>query len=516
MSISSSTNDTLQTTHGPGHDPAHPPVDYSRKWLVMSATAMGIFLATIDGSIVNVALPTLVREFNTDLAAVEWVVLAYLLVTATLLLSMGRLGDMVGKKAVYTAGFVVFTVGSLLCGLAPSIGFLVAARVLQAVGAAMLMSLGTAIVTEAFPPSERGTALGISGALVSLGIIVGPTLGGVLVGLLSWHWIFFVNLPVGLAGTLMAARFIPLTRGHPGQRFDYAGAATLFVSLFALLSALALAQDLGFGHPAILALFAAATVLVLTFILIESRAEHPMVRLELFRNETFSVNLVTAVCVFVSMSGMSFLLPFYLQGMLGYGPAQAGLLMLVTPLSMGLMSPVSGWLSDRFGCRTISTAGLAMLVIGYLGISTLDTSVSAIGYVLRFVPVGLGIGLFQSPNNSAIMGEAPRTQLGVASGMLSLTRVLGQITGISTMGALWTSRSAAYAGSALPGGAPQAPIAAQMLGLHDVFLSVLALACAAFILAAWMLITRRPPGRAGILPAPRAGGPAVGPHGPTP
>lgn len=482
--------------HTPVHDHAHPAIDYSRKWFVMAATAMGIFLATIDGSIVNVALPTLMRDFNTDLAAVEWVVLAYLLVTATLLLSMGRLGDMVGKKPVYTAGFVVFTVGSLLCGFAPSIGFLVAARVLQAMGAAMLMSLGTAIVTEAFPASERGIALGISGALVSLGIIVGPTLGGLLVGVLSWHWIFFVNLPVGLAGTVMAFRYIPFTRGHPGQQFDYAGAATLFISLLSLLMALALAQDLGFGDPVILALFAAAIAFVAIFLAIERRVEHPMVRLELFRSATFSVNLITAVCVFVSMSGVSFLVPFFLQGMLGYGPAQAGLLMMVTPLSMGLMSPVSGWLADRFGTRRIAAAGLALLALGYLSLTSLDTTVSAVGYVLRFIPVGLGFGLFQSPNNSAIMGVAPRSQLGVASGMVSLTRVLGQITGISTMGALWTSRSAAYAGNALPGGAPQAPIAAQMLGLHDVLLVTLALACAAFTLAAWMLITRRQTPRA--------------------
>lgn len=229
-----------------------------------------------------------------------------------------------------------------------------------------------------------------------------------------------------------------------------------------------------------------------------------MIRLALFRNEIFSVNLITAVCVFVSMSGTTFLVPFYLQDILGYGPAQAGLLMLVTPLAMGLMSPVSGWLSDRFGCRTISTAGLALLAIGYLAVSTLDTGVSALGYVLRFVPMGLGIGLFQSPNNSAIMGEAPRSQLGVASGMLSLTRVLGQITGISTMGALWTSRAVAYSGVALPGGAPEAPVAAQMLGLHDVLLITLALACAAFALAAWMLVTRR---SAPACPIPVVAGP---------
>jgi len=171
-----------------------PSVDYSRKWHVMAAVAMGVFLATIDGSIVNVALPTLTRAFGAEFAVVQWVVLAYLLTVTTLMLSVGRLGDMAGKKPVYASGFVIFTLGSVLCGLSPGVYWLIGFRVLQAIGAAMMMALGMAIVTEAFPPAERGKALGISGSMVSIGIVVGPVLGGLLIGALSWHWIFFVNL----------------------------------------------------------------------------------------------------------------------------------------------------------------------------------------------------------------------------------------------------------------------------------------------------------------------------------
>ena len=202
-------------------------IDYSRKWYVFAGVAMGIFLSTIDGSIVNVALPTLVQELDTHLATVQWVVLAYLLALGTLMLSMGRLGDMIGKKSIYVVGFVIFTLGSVLCGLAPNVYWLIGFRVVQAVGGAMIMALGMAIVTESFPPSERGRALGLTGSMVSIGIVLGPTVGGLILSALSWHWIFFVNLPVGIVGTLMVIRFVPARRPAGRQRFDLAGAADL-------------------------------------------------------------------------------------------------------------------------------------------------------------------------------------------------------------------------------------------------------------------------------------------------
>ena len=239
----------------------------------MASVGTGIVLATIDGSIVNVALPTLVRAFATDLASVEWVALAYLLATTTLMLSMGRLGDMLGKKPVYITGLPIFTAGSALCGLAPTIGVLIASRVVQAVGAAMIMSLGMAIITEAFPPKDRGKALGVAGSLVSLAFILGPTVGGVLVGALSWHWIFLVNLPVGAFGIYMAARFIPKSAPCGPQRFDFAGAGTLFVGLLSLLLALTLGQNRGFAAPEVLGLFALAAVLIGLFVVHRGRVD---------------------------------------------------------------------------------------------------------------------------------------------------------------------------------------------------------------------------------------------------
>jgi EmrB/QacA subfamily drug resistance transporter len=452
---------------------------------------MGVFLATIDGSIVNISLPTLVNFFQTDFALVQWVVLSYLLTVTTLMLGVGRLADIYGKKPIYTTGFIVFTVGSVLCGLSPTIYTLIGFRVVQAVGASMIMALGMAIVTEAFPRSERGRALGISGTIVSVGIAVGPTLGGLIVQNLSWHWIFFVNLPIGIVGTLMVMRYVPAFKPPGGQRFDYWGALTLCVSLLSLLIALTFGQRIGFGHPTVLLLLGAWIVFLALFILIELRHEQPMLDLRLFRRTLFSVSLATGFMIFICLMGTLILMPFYIQNVLGYDPQVTGLLMATVPVALGVIAPVSGSLSDRFGSRPITVAGLAVLTVGFLAVSSLDAETTTLGYVLRFLPVGLGVGIFQSPNNSAIMGAAPRDRLGIASGMLAVTRTLGQTTGIATLGALWAGQVFSYVGEVLPGGATAAPVEAQVYGLRITFIIVSVIIFAALLLSIWGLREER-------------------------
>lgn len=466
-------------------------VDYSRKWYVMAAVAMGVFLATIDSSIVNVALPTLTRAFQTEFAIVQWVVLGYLLTVTTLLLSVGRWADMIGKKPLYTAGFVIFTLGSALCGLSPTVYALIGFRVLQAVGASMTAALGTAIITEAFPPAERGKALGISGAVVSVGIVVGPTLGGLLIDALSWRWIFFVNLPIGIVGTWMVTRFVPAIKPAGGQRFDFLGAITLFVSLLALLLALTFGQRIGFMERRVLALFGSSVVCVTLFLRIELRRAQPMIDLRLFRDSQFSVGLLTGLLAFIAVAGALILMPFFLENVLGYTTRVVGLLLAALPIGLGLTAPVSGILSDRFGTRLITVVGLAILVIGYFAVRTLDQNTTAAGFLLRFLPIGVGMGVFQSPNNSAIMGSAPRERLGVASGMLAITRTLGQTTGIATLGALWASRVAVYSNGVNPGDATAAPAAAQVGGLHDTALIIILIIIVALVLAGWGLAQQR-------------------------
>ncbi|HRV93054.1 MAG TPA: MFS transporter [Anaerolineae bacterium] len=466
-------------------------IDYSRKWYVMAAVAMSIFLATIDGSIVNVALPTLVRDLNTDFATIQWVVLSYLLTMTTLMLSIGRLGDMIGKKSIFNAGFVVFTVGSVLCGLSPTVHWLIAFRVLQAVGAAMTLALGAAIVTEAFPAQERGRALGLIGTIVSLGIIIGPTLGGVLIEYLSWHWIFFVNLPVGIVGTLMAWRFVPNFKPVGRQRFDYWGAATLCISLLALLLALTWGQQVGFTGPSVLLLFSVWLVFLIGFLFIETRTKQPMIDLRIFKNILFSVNLVTGFTTFVSIAGVFILLPFYLEDVLGYNTQQVGFLLAVIPIGLGTFAPIAGALSDRFGTRPITVLGLVILLGGYIALTGLSTETTTWSYVLRLLPIGIGMGIFQSPNNSAIMGSVPRERLGVASGLLSITRTLGQTVGIAILGALWASRTMLHTGQFLAGGATAAPSSAQVAGLHDTFIAVTVLVFLGLALSVWGLIKER-------------------------
>jgi len=463
------------------------PPEHSNKWRVLLAVSMGTFLATIDGSIVNISLPTLVTSFQVDFALVQWVALAYLLTITTLMLGIGRLADIYGKKSIYLSGFVVFTVGSMLCGISSSIYWLIGFRVLQALGAAMVMALGMAIVTEAFPPYERGRALGISGTVVSIGIAIGPTLGGLIVQRLSWHWIFFVNLPIGLLGIWLVARYVPSLRPPGGQRFDYGGAVTMCVSLLSLLLALTLGQRMGFGHRIVLLLAGNCILFLALFIFIELRSSQPMLDLRLFRSSLFSISLTTGFMTFICLSGTLLLMPFYAENVLGYTPQQTGLLMATVPVALGGIAPLSGSLSDRFGSRPITVAGLGVLVLGFWAVSSLDAHTTTLGYVLRFLPVGIGMGMFQSPNNSAIMGAAPRDRLGVASGMLAVTRTLGQTTGIAILGALWAGRVFQHAGERLAGGATSAPILAQTLALRDTFTIVSALIVIALSLSLWGL-----------------------------
>jgi len=351
--------------------------------------------------------------------------------------------------------------------------------------------LGMAIVTEAFPGSERGRALGISGTIVSVGIALGPTLGGVIVQNLSWHWIFFVNLPVGIIGTWMVTRFVPSFKPPGGQRFDYWGALTLCVSLLSLLVALTLGQRNGFDDMVVILLAGMFIVFLTIFIIIELRMEQPMIDLRLFRNTLFSVSLTTGFIICVCLSGSLLLMPFYIQNVLGFDPQQTGLLMATVPVALGVIAPISGSLSDRFGSRPITVAGLAVLTIGFLAVSSLNAETTTFGYILRFLPVGLGMGIFQSPNNSAIMGAAPRARLGIASGMLAVTRTLGQTTGIATLGALWAGQVYKHAGSVITGGATSAPIFAQVSALRDTFVIVSVLIFIALLLSIWGLREER-------------------------
>ena len=409
----------------------------------MLGVGMGVFMATLDASIVNISLPTLVEDLNTSFAAIQWVILSYVLVVTSLMLGAARLGDMYNKKKIYLIGLALFTFSSLLCGLAPGVEWLIAFRALQGIGAAMTQSLGAAIITEIFPPQERGRALGLIGTTVSTGIAIGPPLGGLLIGAIGWRSIFLVNVPVGLLSLFVISRFVPSFSARPNQRFDGFGAGLLFMTLATYALGMTLGQNNGFGDTLVRGLLLAASAGLVIFIFHETRTAQPMVDLRLFKNALFSINLLMAFLVFIVMAGM-FIMPFFLQLVRGFTTQQVGLMLMVNPIAMGIVAPIAGSLSDRYGSRGISLIGLAMIVIGCLSISTLHADITALGFILRLIPFGIGHGMFQSPNNSAIMGSVPRERLGVSSGLLSLSRTLGQTTGLPMMGALFTSLMLGY------------------------------------------------------------------------
>jgi len=468
---------------------------------VLVAIAMAIFLGTIDGSIVNVALPTLVDEFDTTFAVSQWVVLAYLLTQATLTLGFGRLGDMMGKKPIFTTGFVVFTVGSVLAGLSPTIGWLIAARVVQAVGAAMIFALGFAITTEAFPPTERGRALGINGTMVSLGIMAGPIVGGLIIEATDWRWIFFVNLPIGIIGTITAVRFIPNTKPAGGQHFDFAGAAAFFLALLGFMLGLTLGQEAGFTDRGVLGLFAVSVVSFVAFVMIERRVDQPMLDLTLFARADLTVNLVTGFVAFFAISGLLLLAPFYLTDVVELSPSKIGLALGAIPITMGMIAPLSGALSDRIGTRSVTVTGLAIMTSGYVLAAIVLDGVAVLGIIVVGLIVGLGMGIFQSPNNSAILGSVPPERLGVTSGVLAINRMTGMLAGIAVLGTLWAARTVAYAGG---GTAANASAGAQAAGLSDAMVLAALLLAAAMALGVWAWRSERRNARPGVATAGRS------------
>lgn len=474
-------------------------VDYSRKWLVMTAVGLATFLETIDASAVSLGLPTLVKVFVTNFALIQWVMLAFVLTQATLMLVMGRLGDTFGKKPIFLSGLVIAAIGATLCGFAPTLEWLIALRVVQAIGVAMAMALSFGIVAEAFPPGERGMALGTIGSIVSLGTVIGPVVGGLILDAFSWRWLFFLNLPFALLSLPIGLRTIPHTQQGSGGRFDYIGSFIFFLGLLAFLLATTFGQQIGFSDPRILLLLGLAIFFFVIFVFVEKRVIAPVVDLKLFANIPFSINMVQRYLSFIMFVSVSLLLPFYLQNMLGYAPRTAGLLLTAIPIAFGTIAPVAGTLSDRFGSRRVSAIGLLFLLIGALTISTLDAQSTILGYILCVLPFGLGMGIFQSPNNSVIMSMAPAERLGMASSLLSVVRTLGRSSGIAILGAFWTGRVLVYAGSAYTGDATAAPIPAQVAGLQEAFLVVAGVALLALVLTGWEWLRQR---RVAALPTP--------------
>lgn len=415
-------------------------LDSTQKWGVLLAVGIGTFMTALDTSVVNTVLPVIGQNFNQQITVVEWVVTIYLLVLSGLLLSFGRLGDMRGHKTIYLIGFGIFMGGSFFSGAAPNVGLLIAFRGLQALGAAMLAANSPAILTKSFPSEQRGQALGLQATMTYLGLTAGPAVGGWLASLLGWRVVFYINLPVGLAAIWLSLHFIPRDTNHQqSEQFDYPGALTFILGLGALLLGLNQGEEWGWLSLPIIGLLLCAALFLSLFIYIESHVSYPMLDLSLFKKLPFSLTAVSAIINYIGVYSCIFLMPYYLIQGRGFTPAQAGLILTAQPVVMAVIAPISGTLSDRIGTRLPAVFGMAVLSAGLYLLSHL-TAQSSIGtMMLALAVVGLGTGAFISPNNSALMGSAPKTRQGIVAGILATSRNFGMVLGVGIAGAIFTT-----------------------------------------------------------------------------
>jgi EmrB/QacA subfamily drug resistance transporter len=405
-------------------------------WFVVATVCIGAFMGQLDASIVTMALPTLQHVFHADVAAVTWVGLSYLLVLVATVAAVGRFADMVGRKLLYTYGFAVFILGSVLCGLAPSLGALDGFRAFQAVGAAMLQANSVAIIYLAVPRKSRGRSIGIQGAAQALGLALGPAVGGLLLAAGGWRLVFFVNVPAGLVGMVAGLLFIPRSRHLVGRvPFDWTGLGLFFPAVVGLMVAVTFGNRFGWASPAIIGLLAAAVVLGVGFVVRERRTADPMIDLTLFHRSAFSAGVVSGLLSYLVMFGVLFVTPFYLERGLHLGAGKAGLELTIMPLFLGLAAPLAGRLADRVGARPLTVGGMALVAatLAALAVSRPGQAMLLVALAL----VGVGLGLFTPPNNAAIMASAPKHQSGVASGVLNMTRGMGTSLGLALTGLIY-------------------------------------------------------------------------------
>lgn len=410
-----------------------------RKWLSFTAIAFGTFIGYLDSSIVNIALPTLTRYFQTDLSVIKWVVTSYLLMITGLVIIFGRLADMYGRKRLYIFGFIVFIVSSALCGAAPTIWSLIVFRCFQGIGAAALLANGAALIGETFPAKERGKAFGLLASVLAFAAITGPLVGGFLTDHVGWQSIFYVNVPIGIIGAVLAAKVLPSQeRARSVERFDFAGAVTLFACLTAFLLLTSALSKSDWELLTVLSLTIATILLAAGFLMVENRVEHALLDLQIFREWAFSAAALSSFLAYWSIASIAFLVPFYLDRVLLLDPTRSGALLAPVPVALVVAAPLGGRLADRFGIRAIATTGAVINFFGLIALSTLDISTGTLGVILRLVPFGIGMGLFQPPNNTSMMGAVPPNRYGIVSGMIGALKNLGSMTGVAVTSLVFT------------------------------------------------------------------------------
>jgi EmrB/QacA subfamily drug resistance transporter len=456
----------------------------NRKWVTLAAVSFGLFMIMLDNTVVNVALPTMEKDLHVTLASLEWVVIAYALTFASLLITGGKLADMYGRRRIFVVGLAIFTLSSLACGLAPSASFLIGARAVQGVGAALMNPATLSIIVATFPPRQRGQAIGIWAGVSALALAIGPLGGGLIVDNLNWNWIFFVNVPVGVLGIAVSQFAIRESRdtSHE-QSIDLPGLLTSAGFLFSLSYALVEGNSHGWSSPEILGLFATAAVLLVAFIVLEKRQRLPMLDLSLFKIGAFTGSNVVAMLVSLSMFGVFFFVSLYIQNILGYSATQAGAAFLPMVSLIILIAPLSGRLSDRIGSRWLMGGGMTLVGLSLLLYERVTVHSDFWTLLPSMILGGVGMAMTMSPMTSAAMGAVPVDKAGVGSGVLNSFRQVGGSLGIAVMGAIVAS----YLHHS-----PRSPLAAQdyVNGLHAGFAVGAVITFAAAIVAVVTVRTR--------------------------
>jgi len=409
----------------------------NKKWWTLGAVAFGLFMMMLDNTIVNVALPAIARDLQIGISELQWVVNGYALTFAVIMLTGGKLADMLGRRRIFIVGLAIFTLSSLACGLATSPEMLIGARIVQGVGAALMNPATLSIITATFPPRQRGMAIGIWAGTAGMALAIGPLLGGIITQKIDWSWIFFVNVPVGILAIVVARLAIRESRDTSAeQRLDLPGLVTSAVGLFALTYGLIEANTYGWTSTRILTLFAVAVVALVAFVLLELRQRIPMLDLSLFRNPTFAGANLTMLLVALAMFGVFFFVSLYMQNILGYSATQAGATFLPMTILIVLLAPIAGKLTDRIGGRWLMGGGMILVGISLVVFSQLDQGSNFWDIFPGLIVGGIGMALTMTPATSVAMGSVPVDKAGVGSAVLNSMRQVGGSLGIAIMGAI--------------------------------------------------------------------------------
>ncbi|NFT07320.1 MFS transporter [Clostridium botulinum] len=400
-------------------------------WIILAIVVMSPFMACLDSSIINVALPVMAKDLSTSMAGIQQIVTTYLIVISATILIFGRLGDIKGKTSVFKYGFIIFVLGSLFCGISTTLNFLTFSRIVQGIGAAMTMSTSQGIITHTFPKNERGRALGISGTFVALGTLLGPPLGGLIISVVSWEYIFLINVPIGTVAFIVAMKYLPKDKITTKQTLDYNGAILFLICIVSLFLGLLKGQKIGYNHITIILSFIIALVSFIVFIILESKIKNPLVDLSIFKNRVFSINVFCAFLSFVGISCINIIQPFYLQDVLELSPGTTGFIMMGYPIVLTIIAPLSGYLADKIGSKILTLSGLLVSAIGLFAMTTLNEQSSFLIIISVISIVALGNGIFQSPNNTLVMSSVEKSKLGIAGGINALIRNLGFVFGVS-------------------------------------------------------------------------------------